>query len=81
MPENFVAQLLESEKRLLFAPRIPTIISGFTEPSNAKTAGFEKKDQILSVNGVQTKYFDQFKQGLQNNAGKNINVVNNVNVL
>ena len=75
LPENFIAQLLESEERLLFAPRIPTIISGFTENSNAKAAGFEKKDKILSVNGVQTKYFDEFKQVLQNNKGENINVV------
>tara|TARA_E500000331_G_scaffold358036_1_gene422358 strand:+ start:10260 stop:11597 length:1338 start_codon:yes stop_codon:yes gene_type:complete len=74
LPENFIAQLLESEERLLFAPRIPTIISGFTENSNAKVAGFEKKDKILSVNGVQTKYFDEFKQVLQNNKGENINV-------
>lgn len=75
LPENFIATLLETEERLLFAPRIPTIISSFTESSNAKAAGFEKKDQILSVNGMQTKYFDEFKQELQNNKGKKINVV------
>ena len=74
LPTDFIAQLLESEVRILFAPRIPTIISGFTANSNAKNAGFEKKDRIVSVNGVQTKYFDEFKNELQQNKGKNISV-------
>ena len=61
LPENFITQLLESEERGFFLPRIPTIISSFPANSNAKNAGFKKKDRILSVNGVQTKYFDEFK--------------------
>ena len=74
LPSNFIAQLLESEEKRLFAPRIPTVISGFTTNSNAKNAGFKKKDRIVSVNGVQTKYFDEFKFELQQNKGENISV-------
>jgi regulator of sigma E protease len=74
LPSNFIAQLLESEERRLFAPRIPTVISGFTPNSNAKNAGFKKKDRIVSVNGVQTKYFDEFKFEIQQNKGENISV-------
>jgi regulator of sigma E protease len=74
LPSNFIAQLLESEEKRLFAPRIPTVISGFTTNSNAKNAGFKKKDRIVSVNGVQTKYFDEFSFELQQNKGENISV-------
>ena len=74
LPSNFIAQLLESEERILFAPRIPTIISGFPANSNAKNAGFEKKDRIVSVNDVETKYFDEFKFELQQHKGENISV-------
>ncbi|HIE74470.1 MAG TPA: RIP metalloprotease RseP, partial [Flavobacteriales bacterium] len=74
LPSNFIAQLLESEERILFAPRIPTIISGFTANSNAKNAGFEKKDRIVSINDVETKYFDQFQLELQQHKGENISV-------
>ena len=74
LPSNFIAQLLESEERGLFAPRIPTIISGFPANSNAKNAGFEKKDRIVSVNDVGTKYFDQFQFELQQHKGENISV-------
>jgi regulator of sigma E protease len=74
LPSNFITQLLESEERILFAPRIPTVISGFTPNSNAKNAGFKKKDRIVSVNGVQTKYFDEFSFELQQNKGENISV-------
>ena len=77
LPENFITQLLESEERGFFAPRIPTIISGFPANSNAKNAGFKKKDRILSVTGVQTKYFDEFKNALQQHKGENIQVVVN----
>ena len=79
LPANFrkryIAQLREMEVGGLFAPRIPTIISGFPENSNAKKSGFEKKDQIVSVNGVKTKYFDEFRNELQKNKNKNINIV------
>ena len=74
LPSNFIAQLLESEERILFAPRFPTIISGFPANSNAKNAGFEKKDRIVSVNDVGTKYFDQFQLELQQHKGENISV-------
>ena len=74
LPTDFIAQLLESEERILFAPRIPTIISGFTANSNAKNAGFEKKDRIVSINDVETKYFDQFQLELPQHKGKNISV-------
>ncbi len=79
LPANFrkryIAQLRKMEVGGLFAPRIPTIISGFPENSNAKKSGFEKKDQIVSVNGVKTKYFDEFRNELQKNKNKNINIV------
>jgi regulator of sigma E protease len=74
LPTDFIAQLLESEVRILFAPRIPTIISGFTANSNAKNAGFEKKDRIVSINDVETKYFDKFQLELQQHKGENISV-------
>lgn len=79
LPTNFrkeyIAQLRKFGTSGLFAPRIPTIISGFPENSNAKKSGFEKKDQIISVNGVKTKYFDEFKNELQKNKSENISVV------
>ena len=79
LPANFrkkyIAQLRKSEVSGLFAPRIPTIVSGFPENSNAKKSGFEKKDQIVSVNGVKTKYFDEFRNELQKNKNENISVV------
>ena len=75
LPDNFIEQLLESNVRVLFSPRIPTIISGFIENSNAKKAGFKKRDKIVSVNGVETIYFDQFKAELQKYKEQNISVV------
>ena len=84
LPENFISQLLDSEERILFAPRIPTIISGFSSNSNAKNAGFELNDRIIGVNNIETKYFDEFKGLLEKNKGNFIEVMvlrNNKEVL
>jgi len=84
LPDNFISQLLDSEERVLFAPRIPTIISGFSTNSNAKSAGFEVNDRIIAVNNIETKYFDEFKVLLEKNKGNFIEVMvlrNNKEVL
>jgi len=75
LPENFISQLLDSEEKLLFAPRIPTIISGFSSNSNAKNAGFKINDRIIAVNNIETKYFDEFKGLLEENKGNLIEVI------
>jgi regulator of sigma E protease len=66
MPINIVDQLLNSENRQLFYPRIPTIISGFTENSNAEKAGLKKNDFLIGINGVNLHYFDEFNAELAN---------------
>lgn len=76
-PKHFLvnSRIESGERGPLFLPRIPTIIRGFPENSNAKKSGLEKRDQIVSVNGTKTKYYDELKDELQKNKGENITVV------
>ena len=59
LPENFVEQLLNNGKTALFFPRMPTFIAGFTENSSCREGGLLVGDNIVSINGVSTKYHDQ----------------------
>jgi len=75
MPENVVDQFLNATNKLILMPRIPTVISGFSENSNAKKAGLLKNDIIVGMNGVRYKYFDQFKLALEDCRGKNVDLI------
>ena len=77
MPIDVVDKFLNNENKQLFYPRIPTIISGFPEGSNAEKAGLMKKDILLGINGLLIQYFDEFKSELSNHRGKNVDLLVN----
>jgi len=58
---QFIGDLIASEKPGFIMPRMPVRISEFAESSNAQTAGIEKGDWIKSVNGQDVLFFDQFQ--------------------
>ena len=79
MPIDVVDKFLNNENKQLFYPRIPTIISGFPEGSNAEKAGLMKKDILLGINGLLIQYFDEFKSELSKHRGKNVDLLVNRN--
>ena len=66
MPADVIDQFLSNGNQQLFYPRIPTIISGFTENSNCEKAGLLVKDMIVAVNNVSVNYHDLFRKELKN---------------
>jgi regulator of sigma E protease len=60
IPKDFVGRMVDRRAGFLY-PRIPFYIGGFAENSNAEKAGLKKKDQVLALNDVPLKYFDEFK--------------------
>ena len=57
---NFVGSLVEERNVMLFYPRIPFIIREIPDTSVNKSAGLLPKDQIVSINGVPVKFYDQY---------------------
>lgn len=53
-------------------PRIPFIIDSFAEESFAEKAGFKIGDKMLSMNNSESVYFDQVKENLNANKGKQV---------
>lgn len=74
IPENIIETLIEGEKTPMFMPRMPFTISGIVEGSAADGAGFEPKDEIIGVNDIPIKYFDELKPAISQFTGQKIEV-------
>ena len=70
MPDDFLVQL--SKGRPYIMPRQTFFVSKVTAASNAEKAGLKAEDVIRSLNDVDFTYFDEFKQMLGDNKGKEI---------
>lgn len=75
MPENLVAQLINSKKKGgLFVPAVPAIVDSIPDTSTALAAGLRVGDRLVMVNGIATPYFDEVVRNLQNLRGDSTNV-------
>ncbi|MEO8532647.1 MAG: RIP metalloprotease RseP [Flavobacterium sp.] len=73
MPTDFVDQLSKHEKGLLVNIRSPFAIKGI--PAESANTALKAKDLFVSINGQETKYYDQVKTILENNKGKTLPAV------
>jgi len=71
---NFIKYWKNSGKKPLFSPATIVKVADFTKNSNSEKAGLLKGDILLSVNGTETKYFDELRRELQNHKSKTIEV-------
>lgn len=60
--ERFVGVLSSFENKgvSLFMPRVPFVAAKFVKGSPAEKAGMQIEDKILSINGIETPYFNDF---------------------
>lgn len=64
IPPGFIRQMIK--QRTGFAtPRFPYYISDLPKESAARTAGLQKGDQIISLNGEQVPYLSDFQKRLK----------------
>jgi regulator of sigma E protease len=57
---DFVGKLVKQRNVMLFYPRIPFIIREIPDTSVNRNSGLKPKDQLVSINGVPIKYYDQY---------------------
>jgi len=74
IPEGYIAKLLKHQSAGFILPRVPFIIEDFTKESAGKAAGLKAGDQIIGINDTLLPYFDQYKDVLASNAGKDIDL-------
>lgn len=64
IPHDFIVKLIDKRAPFLYA-RIPFIVGGFSPGSGAEEAGLQRKDKIVGLNDTTLKYFDEFKDRIQ----------------
>ncbi len=72
IPSDIIEKFLGNEKKLLFYPRVPSIVSDLDEGSSAEEAGLKKGDVLIGVNNRSIKYHDELKAELMKNKGESV---------
>lgn len=60
IPGDFIGNLVEESGVMLFYPRVPFIIREVPDTSVNSQAGLKPKDQVMSVNGVPIRFYDEY---------------------
>jgi len=69
MPVDLIGKLVEKRKKSempLISPRVPVIVLGISDTSNAYKAGLRVGDVIESIDAVPTAYRDQYEKAMDN---------------
>ncbi|WP_027138220.1 RIP metalloprotease RseP [Gaetbulibacter saemankumensis] len=72
LPEDFLAQLIDSKEKSFIGLRQPFVVVQVPDTSYNKASGLEKGDIIVGLNNVQTKYGDQVLKALSQFKGQTV---------
>jgi len=74
IPTAILGQLAERKRHgsLFFYPRIPVIADLIPDTSNAYKAGLQRFDQITTVEGISTPFYEEYKKAIDAHKGKEI---------
>ena len=61
IPEDVLGKLIENKQGGILSPRIPFTVAGIAKGYVAEKAGIKLKDDIVGVNDIPVKYYDEFK--------------------
>ena len=72
VPTAILGKLAERKRNgsLFFLPRVPVIADMIPDTSNAYKAGLKRFDQITTVDGISTPFFEEFKKALYAHKGQ-----------
>jgi len=60
IPQDFIGNLVKERNVMLFYPRVPFILREIPDTSVNAGAGLKARDEVVAVNGVSIKYYDQY---------------------
>ena len=72
--EGFLSKLMKQKNAAFILPRVPSIVVQVQDGTGAAKAGMKKGDKITAINGVPTPYYDNVKNEITLNKGKEIAV-------
>ncbi len=71
---GILTKMIQLKKNIVILPRIPAVVAQVQPSSGASKSGMEIGDKITAVNGIETPYYDQVKEKINENKGKVIKV-------
>ena len=74
IPQNLIEKLLENRTGPLFQYRIPFTVGGLAKGYLAEDVGIKLKDNIIAINDIEIKYYDQFTPVLSNFTGQEVEI-------
>lgn len=75
IPVNFIEKIVEKGKRTaLVLPRIPALVGDVPDSTNAYKAGLKVNDQIVGIDDLSVRYFDEIKPALLAKKGDTISL-------
>jgi len=74
VPNGIIGKMIKQKNTSFLSPRIPFIIESFAKNSGAKLAGIQKEDRIISLDTINTPYYDQFRAHIKMFAGKTVKI-------
>jgi regulator of sigma E protease len=74
VPSGLVGKIIKQQKSKFITPRIPFCVAAFAKNSDAKKAGIQKEDQIISLDTIKIQYHDQFIGNIKKFADKTIKI-------
>ncbi|MBD0831427.1 RIP metalloprotease RseP [Aestuariibaculum sediminum] len=72
LPEDFLAQLIDSKEKSFISLREPFVVIQVADTSHNKMSGIKKGDIVVKVNGVATRYADQVKAQIEQYKGQTV---------
>jgi len=60
VPSDFVGNLIKERSVTLFYPRVPFIVREIPDTSLNKGSGLQPRDQVVSINQVPVRYYDEY---------------------
>lgn len=70
IPEAIWPELIKNP--LFVQPRVPFVVKGFYGDEYGKSAGFMIGDKVIAMNQTATPFYDEVKNGLNSNKGKDV---------
>jgi len=74
VPKGYLGKLVKSRSANFIEARIPFYIERIPAGSKAKSAGLEKGDKIIGINGKRTLFLDEFKSEAKAYKNKKVDV-------
>ena len=74
LPTALIGKLVERKKNssVLFMPRVPVIVDLVPDTSKAFKAGLKHLDQITTVEGISTPFYEEYKKAIDAHKGQSV---------